>query len=31
MVNIILDGMARDHIIKNGDTVTIEKVKSGCG
>lgn len=31
MVNIILDDMARDHIIKNGGSITIEKVKSGCG
>jgi hypothetical protein len=31
MANIILDEMARDHILKNGGTVTIEKVKSGCG
>lgn len=31
MANIILDQGARDHIMKNGGAVMIEKVKSGCG
>jgi hypothetical protein len=31
MANIILDHKARDHIMKNGGTVTTERVKSGCG
>ncbi|MPM14094.1 hypothetical protein SDC9_60454 [bioreactor metagenome] len=31
MANIILDPKAREHIMKNGGTVTIERVKSGCG
>ncbi len=31
MANIILDQKARDHIMKNGGIITIEKVKSGCG
>ncbi len=31
MINVVLDLKTREYIMINGGTVTIEKVKSGCG